>query len=680
MSLGSRRLDHIRDVACPEQVSPLESPSDASVQDHLHSNITVSGHEDILPHSLSRDSFTTLQNVQSHDERAVLPASPPRRLLTDRYISTGHPLNRNLWQPSPPIPTNLDNSHPILENGEPIKRKFTQTRVPPSKPSFSWWWWWEISAMMLSIASMSLIALLLSKINGIPLEAWGLPITPQSLIAILTTAGKTALLVPIASCIGQLKWRHFTRQPRKLIDLQHFDDASRGPWGSTLLFYHLAFRARLLVTLGFAIVTVLALGIDPSAQQIIKFPAGESQLGNVSVLLGTADMYYSKGFLENTGASQGTWQPNSNLLALQSSIVNGATGSVFQPYFNCPGPASRCTWDSFTTIGVCAEFKDVSREAVAHCTAPDSVGTINCTYSAPGMDFVDTEKGNMVMQWNTEIGKFLAVKALGDGYPQIKPNATGGYAWAPPDTEVYYATFSWCAKTFQNVSASQKHLDIDPITSEALIWANVVWLMDEGNLMGTNYYTYTSNTTGSTFNISEMVIPFLSRYLRTLLTTTVYHNIYRPDIGPTDELLEVGFAIMNLNLSDIVSNIADTLTNQIRSNNPGDNYNATVTKGDAFFDEPYIEVRWIYLALPFAVTLFSAVLLIITIIITDKQPLLKNSSIALLVHRLQGWGDEELDRDGPQTQEKLDHIAGSMVARLEDDENGRMKLVRKKLD
>ncbi|KAI0912302.1 hypothetical protein F4823DRAFT_582530 [Ustulina deusta] len=468
----------------------------------------------------------------------------------------------------------------------------------------------------------------------------------------------------------------------------------------------MTFRARLLVAPGFALVTVLVLGIDPSAQQILKFPVRESPLRNVSVVLGTADMYYSKGFLENTDASEGTWQANSDLLALQSSIVNGVTGSVFQPYFNCPGPASRCTWDIFITLGVCAEFKDVSRDAVAHCS-DSGAPSMNCTYSIPGIDDGDDKSDGMVMQWDTEsmggagpstmlfqsqfsptnedtgsshIGSFLAVKALGDGYPLIESNATGGLGWAPPPTEVYYATFGWCAKKIQNVSASQKRLNVAPITSEGLTWANVVGIEDEGNLMGTSYFTYRGDVSGSTFNVSKMALQYLPVYLSTLLTTTVYHNIYRPDNGPADNPLAFGFALMNSNLSHVVPDLADTLTNQLRSNNPGDNYNATTTTGKAFFDEPYIEVRWVYLTLPFSVTLFAAILLAMTIIITDKQPLLKQSSVALLVNRLQGWKDEELNVDEPQTQQKLDRLAETMVARLEVDQNGTMRLVRKSFD
>ncbi|KAI1145894.1 hypothetical protein F4825DRAFT_442437 [Nemania diffusa] len=709
MSLDSRGHSHIQYMTSVEPVSPLESSDTTPIQDPLHESIRASGHENNLAPVTSLDSFITPRNSQNYSESDALPTSLVRRLPNHYYVSSDHPRNDNLQRPLPTVPGNLDISYPTSDSCEPIIPSVSHDiKLSPRSHIFtSWWWWWEIFAIILSITSMILIALLLSRINGIPLESWGLPIAPHSLIAILTTVGKTALLVPAASCISQLKWRHFIRRPRKLIDLQHFDDASRGPWGSTLFVWHLAFRARLLVALGFSLVTVLSLGIDPSAQQILGFPVRESPLNNASVMLGTANLYYSKGFLENTGTSRGTWQPNSDLLAIQSSIVNGATGSVFQPYFNCPAPASRCVWDTFTTFGMCTKFWNASGEAVPHCSPLDPAGTMNCTYSLPGIDVVDDEDNTMVMQWNSEstggagpstmvfqsqfsssgidasrthIGSLLAVKALGNGYPTIETNATGVSGLSPPPTEVYYATFDWCAKKFQGVSASQKHIDPSPITSEGLTFVDTVELGDQGNLMGTNYYTYEANVTHSNFSVSTMALDYLPKYLGTLLTTTVYHNIYRPDNGPTDDLLAVGFALMNSNLSHVVSDIAETLTNQIRSNDPGDNYNATTTAGKAFFDEPYIEVQWAYLVLPLIVTLLTAVLLVVTIIVTDKQPLLKHSSMALLVNRLHGWADEELDVNGPQTQEKLDELAEVMVAGLEDDENGRMRLVRKKLE
>lgn len=303
MSLDSTRLRHVQHVANVEPVYPLEWPDHASDQAR---DIAVSRDEDALPRVPSEDSFVTLEDSQNIGQGSAEPASSAHYLPDHHHhISSGRPFSPNLRTPSPGVLENSDNLYPVMGSSDPIISKAAQNIAssPRSRYSLSSWWWWEILAMILSLVSMSLLAFLLSKINGTPLAAWDLPIVPQSLIAILTTVGKTALLVPVASCISQLKWRHFSEKPRKLIDFQLFDDASRGPWGSTLFVWHLGIRARLLVALGFALVTVLALGIDPSTQQIIALPVKESPLKNVSVTLGIADFYYSKGLLENTDAS-----------------------------------------------------------------------------------------------------------------------------------------------------------------------------------------------------------------------------------------------------------------------------------------------------------------------------------------------------------------------------------------
>ncbi|KAK6077459.1 hypothetical protein SCUP515_04987 [Seiridium cupressi] len=137
----------------------------------------------------------------------------------------------------------------------------------------TWWWWWEVTAMILSIACMSAFMVLLTKMNNIPLQSWWLPIQPNSVIAILTTVGKAALMVPAAACISQLKWRHFLLQPRTLADLQLFDEASRGPWGSALLLCRLCSSPQVFVALGFAFVITFAFGIDAAAQQVLITPS-----------------------------------------------------------------------------------------------------------------------------------------------------------------------------------------------------------------------------------------------------------------------------------------------------------------------------------------------------------------------------------------------------------------------
>jgi hypothetical protein len=56
---------------------------------------------------------------------------------------------------------------------------------------------------------------------------------------------------------------------RNLLDLHLFDDASRGPWCSTILLA--TPHSWSLGSIG-AVISILALAFDPSAQQIITYP------------------------------------------------------------------------------------------------------------------------------------------------------------------------------------------------------------------------------------------------------------------------------------------------------------------------------------------------------------------------------------------------------------------------
>lgn len=169
------------------------------------------------------------------------------------------------------------------------ERQRTKAREP-----ISWWWWWEIGAVVLSAVSMGLVLLVLLTVNNRPLQAWGLPIQPNSLIAVFTTIGKTAMLVPVAAALSQLKWRHFHSRPQQLVHLQLFDDASRGPWGSFMMLLNV--RTRAVLAWGFALVTVAALGIEPSAQQILEFTSQDIVDDGLKVEIASTDSYTSRAF------------------------------------------------------------------------------------------------------------------------------------------------------------------------------------------------------------------------------------------------------------------------------------------------------------------------------------------------------------------------------------------------
>lgn len=305
----------------------------------------------------------------------------------------------------------------------------------------------------------------------------------------------------------------------------------------------------------------------------------------------------------------------------------------------------------------------------------------------------DFDPNGMVLAWNTEstggaglsttlfqsqfqesqsldsiVGTFMAVKASNHGYPNGSE---------PPPVEVYSATFSWCTQTFHNTTGSQSDVKANSMSSEGLTSIDALRVRDPNNMLGAKYYYYLANSTGHEFNISEMAVLTLPKYLTTFLTTKVTHNIYRPDAGPGSQLLEIGFALQNSDLEAVIMGIADTLTNQIRTKDHGDNYNASTITGAAFFNETYIHVRWGWMALPLTEVLLTALLLVVTIIITREQPLLRQSVIALLTNKLEGWSEDELHVPKPQTQEKLDDLAEKMLAKLEADDVGHLKFLRK---
>ncbi|KAH7357596.1 hypothetical protein BKA66DRAFT_370493, partial [Pyrenochaeta sp. MPI-SDFR-AT-0127] len=93
-------------------------------------------------------------------------------------------------------------------------------------------WWWEVLAALLGLISTVLIVAILASMDGKPLSKWRTSaIQPNSLVAIFSTIARSSLLVPLAECLGQLKWSYFEKKKR-LDHFQSFDSASRGPWGA----------------------------------------------------------------------------------------------------------------------------------------------------------------------------------------------------------------------------------------------------------------------------------------------------------------------------------------------------------------------------------------------------------------------------------------------------------------
>lgn len=160
-------------------------------------------------------------------------------------------------------------------------------------------WWWEIMASVLSLACCLAILGLLVRFNQKPLQSWTFYFQLNTVVSALITVSKATMLLSVASCLSQLKWNHFQANapPQPLSHLQIFDDASRGPWGAMVLLRKIGWAA----TPAFALsaVTVLALTLEPAAQQMLSYPSRMAAMHNVTAQIGRAENWTSVAYTDD---------------------------------------------------------------------------------------------------------------------------------------------------------------------------------------------------------------------------------------------------------------------------------------------------------------------------------------------------------------------------------------------
>ena len=114
--------------------------------------------------------------------------------------------------------------------------------MKPQEVARSWftrwfieWWMFEILAWVFSFFCIAAVVAVLFYFDGRELSEWPFSITLNAFIAIFAGFAKSALLVPTAEALGQLKWDWYRNKPKKMMDFEILDSASRGPWGSLVL-------------------------------------------------------------------------------------------------------------------------------------------------------------------------------------------------------------------------------------------------------------------------------------------------------------------------------------------------------------------------------------------------------------------------------------------------------------
>ena len=108
------------------------------------------------------------------------------------------------------------------------------------------WWLTEILSLIIGFISIIGLCVLLRTYDGKPTSQsngfFGVNISLNTLVSIVSALGRAALLVSVAECVSQLKWLWYLNHDRPLADLDVFDEASRGAWGGFKLLWRINVR------------------------------------------------------------------------------------------------------------------------------------------------------------------------------------------------------------------------------------------------------------------------------------------------------------------------------------------------------------------------------------------------------------------------------------------------------
>ncbi|KAF2635300.1 hypothetical protein P280DRAFT_473857, partial [Massarina eburnea CBS 473.64] len=463
---------------------------------------------------------------------------------------------RNTYEP---LPANIPKLPHVLEREQShllTEAKETSSHAPRKSRHLLRHWRWEICTFSLGTGAFVSILVLLLRFRDKPLPTLpfgGVSIQLTAVLAALAQVAQSALLVPISVCIGQLKWEWF-QHSKRVIDLDRFDSASRGPEGSIKLLFYLARRPR-LVSLG-ALATILMLGFSTFVQQSVQI--GEKP--NVETHSTFATIPRAVNVFETdeatamvpTPTADGTilWHETDTGSRLSYILETGMSdylsrhllgnsiygSSVSNVYGRCDSygyKSSDCSWPAFNTMALCYSTSNISDQIIRngdHVTLPSLQA-----FLPKGQDPPSFQSGTHAYLAQNRSAAISAPPATSVSNGTSLPNLA----------EIYYLYYDACKdgpSAFNKSDptrwqALKGHLQfcinrLDSTTSGPSLYSDTKLLSSTADL---NWYTTNKANSGRTlctkiegendeFCVAESFMESLSKQISGIFNTTAYFS------------------------------------------------------------------------------------------------------------------------------------------------------------
>ncbi|KAK5467759.1 hypothetical protein LTS15_000732 [Exophiala xenobiotica] len=522
-------------------------------------------------------------------------------------------------------------------------------------------WVPEVLSICFSTACFVTIFAVLAVYDGKQVPSLPHAITLNTVVAILSTASRSSLILVVGSCISQLKWSWFSRQ-RRLTDIQTFDDASRGPLGCAALLTTQAFRS--LASIG-AIVTILSLAYDPFLQQLLSYPIVQVYTNTSSAVTRQARAFV-------IGATDVNF-----VSAMNAGVWSDA--SSFAPTSACP--SGKCTWPPFSTVGWCSECEifDTKNVAVRGCdqvpTQANLTSASRCHVELPDGNRVPIPMKAGMMEENdgtyeTDAWWVQSVNAVASTLyarhgiyvsdsEDPFPNSKTFVGVNSPQLAMAFVTL--VTSIGARISRLLRNFTGNPVDTPLWCWrppgvgeADLNWTSNGSsplfNFFDDHHMAFCLDVGGNNIKYDPFNWGYLVGNLLSSNGTALYECNYNVNIDGTacvdtqdvngwltpssDMIVKLQ---ETLSLSDTFEGIAASLTQLGRDSRPSE------VTGQVALPVTYLHIRWEWLILPDVLEVAGIALLLLTMVVAKraKTPLWKGSVLPFLYHGLEDGMKED---------------------------------------
>ncbi|KAF2002616.1 hypothetical protein P154DRAFT_561786 [Amniculicola lignicola CBS 123094] len=517
-----------------------------------------------------------------------------------------------------------------------------------------WEWKWEIATWMLSTAAMISMIAVLAFFKDQPISTWTARFQLSTAVAALAQIAQSALMVSISSCIGQLKWPWLKSRrpdrPATTMAIDQFDWATRGPYGSLLLL--LRMKRPHLVHLG-ALVTVIMLAFTTFAQQSVTTTLRKDVHDTTNAVIGRS-LSFSPLLGETMFLPEVASEPRRVDAGLESAMNLGMISDLVTPsdvLATCSGDL--CTWSHYQTLGLCSSAVELDAKDIITKTGNSSVrfSISKFVQGEPKMlAWAPVIKGAFRSMWMTTNINRTYNPTHEDRTPPVSWSWDVYMAYFSPCNDIdtqytmpsqwkaYKGSLEFCIQTLDTVHNSSTQTTVVeekrnlkwPKAGEGCIKQGNDTFCQNGFLGQKFSERFSGAFNGSAAlqrNATNPYYPSVSEgighYYTGAFSSNFMYDCLGKNVTACKDDPKLGFAGFERRMS----NLANALTNQLRTRD-----STTAVTGTTFKVQQFFSVEFWWLTLPIALYICSSILLFCTIIVSGEGsiPLWKSSNIVLL--------------------------------------------------